>query len=358
LAVALKPASGYNLNYKPSNENQITMNKPSSIPGTASLIEPASNPKVEHKTRAFLQGQNSAEGKRLEQLSPQEARDLLSALQASAPHRLPPAYIEHKTVEQEGLAVSLTIVRPANVREEGPAFLFFHGGGFVLGDFPTHELLVRDLVLESEVAAIFVNYTRSPEAQYPTAINEAYAATKWVAAQGEEINVDRKRLAVVGNSAGANIAAATALKCNLEGGPALKGQVLFCPVTDANFETPSYNEYAEGYSVTKSMMKWFWDHYCPDLARRREVYASPLQASIEQLKGLPPAHIQVAGNDVLRDEGVAYARKLDAAGVEVTLVRYDSMIHDYCFVNHLSRIPVARTALHQAAEELKRYLKQ
>jgi acetyl esterase/lipase len=150
------------------------------------------------------------------------------------------------------LAVSLTIVRPINLTERGPAFLFFHGGGFVLGDFLTHERLVRDLVSDSEITAIFINYTRSPEARYPTAINEAYAATKWVAANGDEINVDGKRLA---NSAGANIAAVTDLKCKLEGGPALKGQLLFCPMTDANFETSSYNEYAKGYLITKNMMK-------------------------------------------------------------------------------------------------------
>ena len=145
------------------------------------------------------------------------------------------------------------------------------GGGFVLGDFLTHERLVRDLVSDSEITAIFINYTRSPEAWFPTAINEAYAATKWVAANGDEINVDGKRLALVGNSAGANIAAVTALKCKLEGGPTLKGQLLFCPMTDANFETSSYNEYAEGYLLTKNMMKWFWDNHVPDLAQRREV---------------------------------------------------------------------------------------
>jgi acetyl esterase/lipase len=150
------------------------------------------------------------------------------------------------------LAASLTIVRPINLTERGPAFLFFHGGGFVLGDFLTHERPVRDLVSDSEITAIFINYTRSPEAGYPTAINEAYAATKWVAANGDEINVDGKRLA---NSAGANIAAVTDLKCKLEGGPAFKGQLLFCPMTDANFETSSYNEYAKGYLITKNMMK-------------------------------------------------------------------------------------------------------
>jgi acetyl esterase/lipase len=170
------------------------------------------------------------------------------------------------------LAASLTIVRPINLTERGPAFLFFHGGGFVLGDFLTHERPVRDLVSDSEITAIFINYTRSPEPGYPTAINEAYAATKWVAANGDEINVDGKRLA---NSAGANIAAVTDLKCKLEGGPAFKGQLLFCPMTDANFETSSYNEYAKGYLITKNMMKWFWDNHVPDLAQRREVYASP-----------------------------------------------------------------------------------
>jgi acetyl esterase len=131
------------------------------------------------------------------------------------------------------------------------------------------------------------------------------------------------------------IATVTALKCKLEGGPVLKAQVLFCPATDANLERSSYNEYADGYSLTNNMVKWFWDNYVPDLAQRRELYASPLRASEKQLTGLPPAHIQVAGNDVLRDEGVAYARKLDAAGVEVTLVRYDGMIHGYEFVNYL-----------------------
>src|SRR5260221_13356575 len=154
------------------------MNTQSTVLDTASPIEPASSPKVEHKTRGFLQRLNSGEGTPVEQLSPKEVRDLLAALQASAPPSLPPADIEHKTVEQDGLALSLTIVRPISAREKGPAFLFFHGGGFVLGDFPTHERLVRDLVSDSEITAIFVNYTRSPEAQYPVAINEAYAATK------------------------------------------------------------------------------------------------------------------------------------------------------------------------------------
>jgi acetyl esterase len=153
---------------------------------TASPIEPASNPKVEHNTRAFLKGLNSAEGTPLEQLSPKEARDRLVHLQARAPHDLPPATIDQKTVEADGLSVNLTIVRPIGVKEKGPAFLFFHRGDFMLGDFPTHEHLVRDLVSDSGFTSIFVNYTRSPEAQYPTAINEAYAATMGGSARGRD----------------------------------------------------------------------------------------------------------------------------------------------------------------------------
>ncbi|WP_127126126.1 alpha/beta hydrolase [Pseudoflavitalea rhizosphaerae] len=193
-------------------------------------------------------------------------------------------------------------------------------GGWVLGDFPTHKRFVRDLVVYSGVAAVFVEYSRSPEAKYPTAINEVYAALKWTAANGNEIDIDGSRLAVVGNSVGGNMTAAIALMAKNKKGPELKLQVLFWPVTDANFDTDSYRQYAEGRFLTRNMMKWFWDAYTPE-ENRNEIYASPLQASLEQLKGLPPAIVQTAENDVLRDEGEAYARKLDEAGVPTTLLR-------------------------------------
>ena len=150
--------------------------------------------------------------------------------------------------------------------------------------------------------------------------------------------------------------AVVALMAKDKGGPEIKCQIMFWPVTDANFDTPSYQEYADGYFLTKPMMKWFWDAYLPDQARRKEVYASPLQAATKHLTGLPPALIQTAGNDVLRDEGEAYARKLDAAGVDVTAVRYEGLIHDYGLLNTISQVPAVRSALHQAAEELKKRL--
>jgi acetyl esterase len=323
---------------------------------SATIVDPAQNPKVEHRIRKFLEALNASGGPPLETLSPVEARAVLVNAQASVPLELPPSDLEHKTVTQDGLNVDLTIVRPAGSKGIGPAFMFFHGGGWVLGDFPTHERFVRDLVADSGFTAVFVNYTPSPEAHYPTAINQAYAATRWVAEHGGDIRVDGKRLAVVGNSVGGNMTAVVALMAKDKGGPELKCQVLFWPVTDANFETPSYQEYAEGYFLTKGMMKWFWDAYAPDPAQRREVYASPLQAATEHLAGLPPALIQTAGNDVLRDEGEAYARKLDGAGVDVTAVRYEGLIHDYGLLNAISQVPAVRAALHQAAEELKKHL--
>ena len=320
-------------------------------------VDPAENPKVERHVRAFLKALNSSGGKPLETMSPADARQVLVGAQASVKLEFAPCDIEDHTITQDGIDVPITIVRPAGLKEKGPVFMFFHGGGWILGDFPTHERLVRELVADSGFTAVFVNYTPSPEAHYPTAINQAYAATKWVAENGDEINVDGKTLAIVGNSVGGNMTAVVALMAKGNGGPALKCQVLFWPVTDANFETASYNRYDEGYFLTKPMMKWMWDAYTTDPKQRREIYASPLQATTDQLKDLPPAMVQTAGNDVLRDEGEAYSRRLDEAGVDVTAVRYEGLIHDYGLLNALSQVPAVRDALHQAAEMLRKHLK-
>ncbi|MDB6443445.1 Acetyl esterase/lipase [Pseudomonas sp. NFACC32-1] len=312
---------------------------------------------VEHNTQAFLDALNAGTGKPLEQLSPKDARAVLVGAQAGVKLTLPKADVSEKTIQVDGQSISLTIVRPAGVKGELPVFMFFHGGGWVLGDFPTHERLVRDLVAGSGAAAVFVNYTPSPEAHYPVAINQAYAATKWVAEHGKQINVDGKRLAVVGNSVGGNMAAVVALMAKDKGTPAIRFQALLWPVTDASFETASYNQFAEGHFLSKNMMKWFWDNYTTDAGQRSEIYASPLRATTAQLKGLPPALVQTAEADVLRDEGEAYARKLDAAGVPVTAVRYNGMIHDYGLLNVVSQVPAVRSAMLQVSEELKQHLK-
>lgn len=314
------------------------------------------DPAISAETKKFLTALNTSGGVPMETLSPSEARKVLEGAQSSVTVDLSGIDITEKTIQQDGHSIKLYIVKPVDVKAVLPAFMLFHGGGWVLGDFPTHQRFVRDLVVYSQVAAVFVEYSRSPEVKYPVAINEAYAATKWVAANGKEIGIDGNRLAVAGNSAGGNITAAVTLMAKNNKGPEIKLQVLFWPVTNADFDTGSYHQYAEDRFLTRNMMTWFWDNYIRE-EQRNDIYASPLKATISDLKGLPPAIVQTAENDVLRDEGEAYARKLDTAGVPVTLIRCQGMIHDYGLLNPLAHVPEVQSALLYAAVEIKKALK-
>jgi acetyl esterase len=231
--------------------------------------------------------------------------------------------------------------------------MYFHGGGWVLGGFDTHERLVRELANKANVVVIFVNYTPSPEAKYPVALEEAYAATKWIAQNGKTVNVNASRLAVAGDSVGGNMAAAVVLLAKERDGPPIRFQLLFYPVTDANFETSSYMKYQEGYWLSREAMKWFWDNYVSNQTNIKEPTVSPLRASIDRLRGLPPTLIINGEFDVLRDEGEAYAHKLMEAGVQVTAVRYHGTIHDFVMLNALSDTPAARGAIDQASNSLR-----
>ena len=316
----------------------------------------ATSPGVEHTTQGFLEALATGGGKPLETLAPKDARAVLSGAQAGVKVDLSGIRVERRTIQADGQPLEIRVVRPEGAKGELPVFMFFHGGGWVLGDYATHERLIRDLVVGSGAAAVYVDYTPSPEAKFPTAINQAYAATRWVAEHGKEIGVDGNRLAVAGNSVGGNMAAVVAIKAKEAGTPKLRFQALLWPVTDANFNNASYNQFAEGHFLTRNMMQWFWNNYTTDPRQRDDIHASPLRASLEQLKGLPPALVQTAEMDVLRDEGEAYARKLDAAGVPVTAVRYNGMIHDYGLLNVLSTVPTVRSAMDQAAQALKQHL--
>ncbi|MBV4506350.1 alpha/beta hydrolase [Pseudomonas sp. BW13M1] len=316
----------------------------------------AGSPGVEHTTQGFLEALAAGGGKPLETLSPKDARAVLSGAQAGVKVDVSGIRVERRTIQADGQPLEIRVVRPEGTTGELPVFMFFHGGGWVLGDYPTHERLIRDLVVGSGAAAVYVDYTPSPEARFPTAINQAYAATRWVAEHGKEIGVDGSRLAVAGNSVGGNMAAVVALKAKEAGTPKVRFQALLWPVTDANFNNASYNQFAEGHFLTRNMMQWFWNNYTTDPRQRDDIHASPLRASLEQLKGLPPALVQTAEMDVLRDEGEAYARKLDAAGVPVTAVRYNGLIHDYGLLNVLSTVPSVRSAMDQAAQALKTHL--
>lgn len=323
---------------------------------TIETLDIADDPRLSIGTKEFLKALNTPAPPELEKLSPEDARKVLETAQASAAVDYSGIEESEKTISADGLEIVLNIVRPEGAAEKLPVFMFIHGGGWVLGDYPTHRRMVRDLVVNSGFAAVFVNYTRTPEAVYPQQINEIYAATKWVAENGDEIGVDGKNLAVVGNSVGGNMTAVTALKAKAEGGPEIKLQILMWAIVDADFETESYREFGADRFLTTPLMKWMYDMYIPEPEKRREIYTSPLQASVEQLKGLPPALVITGESDVLRDEGEAYGRKLDEAGVKVTTVRYNGMIHDFGLLNGLAELPQTRSLFEQSAVELKKYL--
>lgn len=313
---------------------------------------------IEKETQRFLDVLAAQGGPPIYTLSPEEARNVLLKAQRGSVSK-PPAEVEDRTIPG-GItgSVRLRIVRPAGEQRVLPAVLYFHGGGWILGDFETHERLVREIATGAGVVVIFVDYDRAPEAKYPVAIEQAYAATNFVAENGTELGLNAARLAVAGDSVGGNMAAAVTLLAKLRGGPSIKTQVLFYPVTAANFETDSYHEFANGPWLTREAMMWFWNAYLPHVDRHPEPTVAPLAASLEQLAGLPPALIITAENDVLRDEGEAYAHKLAEAGVRVTATRYLGTIHDFVMLNALSETPAARGAIEQANATIRHALQQ
>jgi acetyl esterase/lipase len=286
------------------------------------------------------------------ELSPDKARKVLDDVQAEPIEKLP---IDERwlTVPAEVGDVRVRIVRPPDVDGTLPAILYMHGGGWVLGNAGTHDRLVRELAVGTGAAVVFVEYDRSPEAHYPVAIEQGYAAAQWIAREGADNQLDPERIAVAGDSVGGGMTAALALMANERGDVRFVQQSIYYPVTDAAMDTGSYEQFAEGYFLTAKGMAWFWDVYLPDVERRSEPHASPLRASDEQLAGLPPAFVIVDEADVLRDEGEAYAARLRAAGVAVTTVRYDGITHDFMMLNPLSKTHATRAAVAQAISVLR-----
>jgi acetyl esterase len=317
-----------------------------------------SDPGVESHVKGFLKAVNAATTTPVSEMPLDQARATYTyATTVGEKPDLSGTEVIEKTISEDGLTINLHIVRPAGVNKNIPAFMYFHGGIWFMGDYNTHKTLLHDLVVRTGMAAVFVDFTRTPDTHYPQQNNEAYAATKWIAEHGKEVKIDGSKLAVAGNSIGGNMATVVALMAKDKGTPQLKLQVLISPVTDANFETESYNKFADGYFLTKALMIKGWDLYTKDSAQRKEIYASPLQATAEQLKGLPPALVITEENDVLRDEGEAYARNLDAAGVYVTSTRYNGMTHDFVIINALHGLPATQVAIQQVADVLIKFVK-
>lgn len=291
----------------------------------------------------------------LHQLGPEGARKVLDDIQA-APIDMPQIREEWFTVPAEVGNVRVRLVKPVETPSVLPAILYVHGGGWILGNAGTHDRLVRELAVGTRAAVAFVEYERSPEARHPVAIEQAYATARWIVAEGKGRGLDANRLAVAGDSVGGNMAAVLAILAKERGDVKFVHQSLYYPVTDAAQDTDSYKKFADGPFLTAKAMAWYWDAYLPDHGKRNDATASPLRASLTQLTGLPPAFVIVDENDVLRDEGEAYARRLIQAGVPTTCVRYNAIIHDFMMLNPVRATRATTAAVEQAIQILRKAL--
>ncbi|MBV8998306.1 MAG: alpha/beta hydrolase [Solirubrobacterales bacterium] len=288
----------------------------------------------------------------LYELEPTAARKVLDDLQAAPIDKLP---IQEEWITVPGSVgdARVRIVKPVDSPASLPVIVYMHGGGWILGNAATHDRLVRELAVGARAALLFVEYPNSPEARYPVAIEQGYATAQWAMREGAAHGLDAGRMAVAGESVGGNMAAALTLMAKERGDVRFAQTSMYYPVTDAAMDTASYDEFAEGYYLTRKAMEWFWDAYTTDPDQRAQITASPNRASIEQLQGLPPTLVLVDEVDPLRDEGEAYAARLRAAGVAVTTVRYDGVVHDFMLLNAMSEANATRAAIAQATAFLR-----
>lgn len=314
-------------------------------------------PLLDRESQALLKWVKDSGRPEMHTLSVSEARALFARGQAAVAVKMLPADVESRMIPvgSDG-TLEIRIVRPVGAKTPLPVVMYFHGGGWVLGNFETHERVVRDIVNGANVAAVVPEYTCAPDAHYPVLNEQAYAATKWVAEHGREIGLDAERIAVAGESAGGNMATVVTMLAKQRGGPKLAAQVLFYPSTGGSSDLPSKIQFAEGYYLTAATGRWFWQHYSGGAPIHTEPTACPLCATPEQLKGLPPALIITAECDVLRDEGEAYARKLLQAGVEVTCTRYLGTLHGFNVANALAGSSASRASIAQTCAMLREHL--
>ncbi|MEU6008636.1 alpha/beta hydrolase [Streptomyces sp. NPDC047453] len=291
----------------------------------------------------------------LYELGVEGARKLLDDVQAQ-PIEKPDVDEKWITVPAEVGDVRVRILKPVGSSGPLPVILYVHGGGWILGNAGTHDRLVRELTVGVNAALVFVEYDRSPEAKYPVAIEQAYATARWITTEGAGEGLDASRVAVAGDSVGGNMTAALTHMAKQRGDVAFVHQSLYYPVTDAAQDTESYRTFAHGPHLTAKAMEWFWDAYTTDPAERAQITASPLRATLEDLRDLPPALVVVDENDVLRDEGEAYARKLIQAGVPTTSIRYNASLHDFMMLNTVRRTQASTAAIEQAIHVLRKAL--
>ncbi len=303
---------------------------------------------LEKKTEKFIEGLKGE--KPIYKHTPEQARAILEKVQSSPVDKLDVA-IEEKRCPGKGGA-SFLIIRPRNTAEVLPVILYIHGAGWVMGSAATHDRLVRELAVRAHAAVIFVNYTLAPEAHFPIAIEQVYAVSEYVLEHAKQFHLDAARFVVAGDSVGGNMSIALTMLAKERKGFKIDAQLLLYPVTSAELNTPSYKQFADGPWLTKPAMQWFWNAYEPDATKRKKPLLSPLLATVDALKGLPPALVITAENDVLRDEGEQYASKLMQAGVDVTAMRFLGTIHDFLMLNALAHTPATEAALAFASQFL------
>ena len=306
---------------------------------------------LEPEARIFVEA--AARRPSLFKLDPELGRAAFNEVRSGTGSKLP-VDVEDLTIEDgPSEHVAIRILRPNGAPPGLPVIVYIHGGGWVFGNTHTHDRLIRELAVGADAAIVFPEYCLAPETRYPTALEECDSVVKWVAEHGTKHGMDPERLAVAGDNIGGNITAAITLLAKERGEPAIQRQLLFYPVTDATFDTDSYREFAEGYHLRRDGMMWFWDQYTTNPGERNEITASPLRASIDQLRGLPPALIITAEADILRDEAEAYANKLREAGVRVTAVRFQGTIHDFVMLDALANTAATRGAISLAMAWLR-----
>lgn len=306
-------------------------------------------------TAAFINKVENGSTKPLYELTPEQARQVLRDVQQ---HPVDVADVESEDVQipiANDKTLPVRILRPHHHENQNlPVIFYIHGGGWIMGDAQTHDRFIRELCAGCEAAVVFPLYTPAPESQYPTQLHELFNVLKYITKEAENFRFNTSKLVVAGDSVGANMATVMALLAKENNGPKIIFQLLLYPVTNAAFDSSSYQEYSEGPWLTAKAMQWFWDAYAPDADQRKEITASPLLAEVEHLEGLPPTLIITAENDVLRDEGEAYARKLIQAKVEVSAVRFNNTIHDFMMLNPLAKSKPTRTAVNLSIAVLRR----
>jgi acetyl esterase len=302
---------------------------------------------LDPQARAILDQMNAVEMPDITTLEPAVVRPLFGSIGPEAPVQ-EVARVQNLRIPGPAGEIPIRVYSPEG-RGQHPVLVFFHGGGFVICDLDSHDGLCRALTNSARCLVVSIDYRLAPEARFPAGPEDCYAATCWVGEHAAELGGDPARIAVGGDSAGGNLTAVTALQVRDRGGPALCHQLLIYPVTDHAFDTESYRDNAEGYLLSREMMRWFWGHYLEKDTHGADPLASPLRAP--DLAGLPPAHVVTAEFDPLRDEGEAYAARLSQAGVVVDAVRYDGMFHG--FMSMFELLDQGKKALAVASERLR-----